>query len=46
MLMKRNEQGEYLIPKIEMQVIKVELGFASSFEDPTEKPEQDWYIND
>ena len=32
--MKRNEQGEYLIPKIEMQVIKVEKGFAGSLESP------------
>ena len=32
--MKRNEQGEYLIPKIEMQVIKVEKGFVGSLESP------------
>ena len=32
--MKRNEQGEYLIPKIEMQVIKVEKGFVGSLENP------------
>lgn len=44
MLMKRNEQGKYLIPKIEMEVIKVEQGFSISNMEPInpEKPEQDW----
>ena len=32
--MNRNEQGEYLIPKIEMQLIKVEKGFVGSLECP------------
>ena len=34
MLMNRNEQGVYLIPKIEMQLIKVEKGFVGSLESP------------
>ena len=34
MLMNRNEQGVYLVPKIEMQLIKVEKGFAGSLESP------------
>lgn len=32
--MKRNEQGKYLIPTIEMEVIKVEKGFVGSLESP------------
>ena len=42
--MKQNEQGEYLSPKIEMRVIKVEKGFALSNMEPIDpdKPEQKW----
>ena len=41
--MKHNKQEEYLAPEFEVVAVEVEQGFAlSNFENPEERPEQDW----